>query len=259
MAVTFKGSIPSATTIGNDSTSQNLCTITNKIGSRVNIIIRRATVQVDTLAALTSVMPIVKLSRATSISGGAILSKSAWTTTQSSSDSVEVRTAVADGQPITANAGDTVWQQYCHRMHTVVEQVLAPENNILPMLVESKDFILRPGESILVRVTGFSAASNAALSSNWWTAFMWEESEIATFSIGGTVTLSGSPVEGAKVIVIESDDTAMTNPVLVAVISTPAGGTWASSIKTGKIGSAFVQYKSGGTYYTANGSPFLQQ
>jgi hypothetical protein len=257
MAITFRGSIPSATVIGNDALTQNISTITNKIGSRVNIIIRRATVQVDTLAVLTSVMPLVKLSRATSISGGAILSKSAWTTTQSSSDSVEVRTAVADGQPITATAGDTVWQQYCHRMHTAVEQVLAPENNILPMLVENKDFILRPGESILVRVVGFSTASNAALSTNWWTAFMWEEDEIATFAISGTVTLSGSPVTGAQVVVIESDDLDMTNAVLKEVITTPAGGTWASTIKTGKIGAAFVQYESGGTYYTANGSPFL--
>ncbi len=259
MAVTFKGSIPSATTIGNGAILQNLCTITNKIGSRVNIIIRRATVQVDTLAALTSVMPLVKLSRATSISGGAILSKTAWSTTQSSSDSVEVRTAIADGQPITANAGDTVWQQYCHRMHTVVEQVLAPDNNILPMLVESHDFILRPGESILVQVVGFSVASNASLSTNWWTAFMWEEDEIATFAISGTVTLSGSPVDGAIVTVIESDDINMTNAVLKEVITTPAGGTWASNIKTGKVGAAFVQFESGGTYYTANGSPYLQQ
>lgn len=257
MAVTFKGSIPSATVIGNDATSQNICTITNKVGSRVNIIIRRATVQLDTLAVLTSVMPIVRISRATTISGGAILSKTAWSTTQSSSDSVEVRTAIADGQPITATAGDTVWQQYCHRMHTAVEQVLGPDNNILPRLVESKDFILRPGESILVRVTGFSTASNAALSTNWWTAFMWEEDEVATFAISGTVTLSGSPVAGARVMVIEADDILMTNAVLREVITTPAGGTWASSIKTGKIGAAFVQYESGGTYYTANGSPYL--
>lgn len=257
MAISFRGSIPSATVIGNDATSQNLVTITNKIGSRVNIIIRRATVQVDTLAVLTSVMPLVKLSRATSISGGAILSKSAWTTTQSSSDSVEVRTALADGQPITATSGDTIWQQYCGRMHTAVEQVLAPDNNILPMLVENHDFVLRPGESILVRVVGFSAASNAALSTNWWTAFMWEEDEIATFAISGTVTLSGSPVSGAQVIVVESDDLDMTNAVLREVITTPAGGTWASSIKTGKVGAAFVQYETGGTYYTANGSPYL--
>ena len=40
-------------------------------------------------------------------------------------------------------------------------------------------------------------------------------------------------------------------------IVTPAGGTWASTIRTGKVGSAFVQYESGGTKYTAPGSPYL--
>ena len=258
MAISFKGSIPSATTIGNDSTTQNLCTITNKIGSRVNIIIRRATAQIDTLAALTSVMPQVKLSRATSISGGAILSKTAWQTTQSSSDSVEIRTAIIDGQPITATAGNIIWQQYCSRMHTIVEQVIAPDNNILPLLVENHDFIIRPGESILVQVVGASVASNAALSSNWFTEFMWEEDEIATFAISGTVTLSAVPVAGAIVTVVEADDESMTNQVLVEKIVTGAGGTWVSTIKTGKVGAAFVQYKSGATYYTAPGSPYLE-
>ncbi len=258
MAISFIGSIPSATTIGNDSTTQNLCTITNKIGSRVNIIIRRATAKIDTLAALTSVMPQVKLRRATSISGGAILSKTAWQTTQSSSDSVEIRTAIIDGQPITATAGNIIWQQYCSRMHTIVEQVIAPDNNILPLLVENHDFIIRPGESILVQVVGASVASNAALSSNWFTEFMWEEDEIATFAISGTVTLSAVPVAGAIVTVVEADDELMTNQVLVEKIVTGAGGTWASTIKTGKVGAAFVQYKSGATYYTAPGSPYLE-
>ena len=257
MAISFLGSIPSIVIQGNDALTQNLCTITNKIGSRVNIIIRRATVQVDTLAALATVMPIIKLSRATSISGGAILSKTAWSTTQSSSDNVEIRTAIADGQPITATAGNTIWQQYCGRMHTVVEQVLAEDENILPQLIETNNFIIRPGESLLVQVVSASVLSNAALSNNWYTQFTWEEDEIATFAISGTVTLSASPVSGAKVVVVEADDINMTNAVLKEVIITGAGGTWASSIKTGKIGAAFVQYESGGTYYTANGSPFL--
>jgi len=64
-------------------------------------------------------------------------------------------------------------------------------------------------------------------------------------------------VSGAIITVIEADDESMTNPVLVEKIVTAAGGTWASSITTGKVGAAFVQYKSGATYYTAPGSPYL--
>lgn len=259
MAITFKGSIPAPfSTYGNDATTQNLFVITNKVGSRVNVIVRRATVQVDTVAVLTSVMPIVSTHRATSISGGIILDKTQWLTTETSSSSVEIRTPILNGFPITANAGDRVWQQYCGRMHTVVEQVLAPDNNILPMLVESHDFIIRPGESLLFRVVGATTASNAALTNNWWVECMWEEDAIATFAISGTVTLSAVPVSGARVVVVEADDQLMTNAVLVEIITTPAGGTWASSIKTGKVGAAFVQYTSGGTYYTAYGSPYLE-
>lgn len=259
MAITFKGSIPAPFhTYGNDATTQNLFVITNKVGSRVNVIVRRATVQVDTVAVLTSVMPIVRTHRATSISGGIILDKTKWLTTESSSDSVEIRCSILDGFPITANAGDTVWQQYCGRMHTVVEQVLAPDNNILPILVDTHDFIIRPGESLLFRVVGATTASNAALTNNWWIECMWEEDALSTFAISGTVTLSGSPVSGARVVVVEADDQLMTNAVLVEIITTPAGGTWASSIKTGKVGAAFVQYTSGGTYYTAYGSPYLE-
>jgi len=258
VAFSFNGSVPGLTALGNDATTQNIYTLTNKVGSRVNVLIRRATVQVDTIAALTSVMPIVRCSRATAISGGAILAPSAYSTTQSSSASVEVRTPVMDGFPITATQGGTVYQQYCARMHTAVEQVLAPDNNVLPALVESQDFIVRPGESILFQVVGATTASNARLSNYWWVSCEWEEDPIATFAISGTVTLSASPVSGAIVTVIEADDESMTNPVLVEKIVTGAGGTWASTIKTGKVGAAYVQYKSGATYYTAPGSPYLE-
>jgi hypothetical protein len=258
MAFSFNGAVPGLITLGNDSTTQYLYALTNKVGSRVNVFIRRATVQIDTIAALTSVMPIVRISRATNISGGALLSPSAYDTTQSSNASVEVRTAVLDGFPITATQGNTVYQQYCSRMHTIVEQVIAPENNVLPMLADTQNFIVRPGESVLFSVNGAAAASNARLANYWWVSCEWEEEAIATFAISGTVTLSAAPVSGAIVTVIEADDESMTNPILVEKIVTGAGGTWASTIKTGKVGAAYVQYKSGATYYTAPGSPYLE-
>ena len=86
---------------------------------------------------------------------------------------------------------------------------------------------------------------------------MWEEDPIATFAISGTVTLSAVPVSGAIVTVVEADDTDMTNAHVREVITTGAGGTWASTIRTGKVGAAFVQYESGGTKYTAPGIPYL--
>lgn len=257
MAFSFNGAVPGLIALGNDATTQNLYALTNKVGSRVNVLVRRATAQLDTVAALTSVMPIVRCSRATNISGGAILSPSTYNTNQSSSSSVEIRTPVLDGFPITATQGDTIWQQYCRRMHTLAEQVQGLDNNVLPYLVNSQDFVVRPNESILFQVVGATAASNARLANYWWVSCEWEEDPIATFAISGTVTLSAAPVSGAIVTVIEADDESMTNPILVEKIVTGAGGTWASTIKTGKVGAAFVQYKSGATYYTAPGSPYL--
>jgi len=257
VAFTFNGSVPGLIALGNDALTQNIYSLTNKVGSRVNVLVRNATVMLDTIAALATVMPVVKCSRATAISGGAILSPSAYSTTQSSSASVEVRTAVMDGFPITATQGDTIYQNYCGRMHTAVEQVAQLEAKALPELVRNQDFVVRPGESILFQAVGAATTSNARLANYWWIACEWEEDPIATFAISGTVTLSAAPVSGAIVTVIEADDESMTNPILVEKIVTGGGGTWASTIKTGKVGAAFVQYKSGATYYTAPGSPYL--
>jgi hypothetical protein len=259
MAVTFRGSAMFPAVIGNNETVQHLCALQNGIGSRVNINVRRLSVQCDTLGVLTSVMPQVEVSRGVNISGGILLDKAKFSTLESSDAGVTIRSALGEGSAISATRGDRMWQQYVARMHTLAEQVLGGDENALPRLIDKPAFNLklRPGESILVSVIGASAASNAALSTNWLVNCAWEEDAIATFAISGTVTLSGSPVSGAIVTVIEADDSNMTNAVLRETIVTPAGGTWASSIRTGKVGAAFVQYENGGTKYTAPGSPYL--
>ena len=50
----------------------------------------------------------------------------------------------------------------------------------------------------------------------------------------------------------------MTNPVFVGVSTSDGSGNWSASITSGRVGAAFVQYQTGGTYYTAPGSPFLE-
>lgn len=259
MAISFVGGVQVPISLGKDALVQNLFTLSNKIGSRVDVNVRRLLIEVDPVTALTSVMPQVKVCRATAISGGIILDKGKLNTAQTSSEFVEFRSTLAEGAPITATAGDTVWQQYTSRMHTLAEQVLTAQNSVLPALVEDsgKEFKLRPGESLLVYIVGSAVTSNPAIGNNWCVNCAWEEDEKSTFAISGTVTLSAVPVAGARVIVMESDDVAGTNMFLRETIVTGAGGTWASSITTGKVGAAFVQYKSGATYYTAPGSPYL--
>ncbi len=267
MAVSFRGTAQTLNIFGNDAVAQNLFVIENGIASRVNVIVRRLTFGSDPLAVLTSVQNVLKTSRCTAVSGGVELVKGSFNSSQSSDPAVVIRAQANETALITATAGDTIWTQLIPRMHTAVEQQLLEVDSerivarvLLPSLVsEVADFVLRPGESLLVKLIASAAASNPFATSNYTVRCAWDEDEIATFAISGTVTLGGSPVSGAIVTVVESDDTSMTNAVLRQTITTGAGGTWASSIRTGKVGSAFVQYESGGTYYTAPGSPYLQQ
>lgn len=259
MAITFKGTAKSYTIFGNDNTAQNIFTIENKVASRVNMNIRRFVLQDDTLAVSSGVMPMAKLSRATGISGGVILEKSSFDTLLSSDPNVIIRAQMMETAYINATAGGTIWQQFLPRLASAAEQPLGIDNNLLPLLVSNtgKEFVLRPGESLLVKIIAANVAYNAATAFNYFVQCVWEEVSLSTFAISGTVTIGGTPVEGAIVTVIEADDESMTNARLIQVVTTNASGQWSSSIRTGKIGAALVQYKSGGIYYTAPGSPFI--
>jgi hypothetical protein len=220
--------------------------------------IRSLIAQIDSILVLTAVMPVIKVSRATAISGGEILKKNGIDSAQSSDENVVCRAALMESQTITATPGNILWQQFSNRMHTAVEQQKTVDRFLLPKDLESAQTLkVRPGETLLVQLVSAATTSNPALSNNFIVKCMWEEDAISTFAISGTVTLSAVPVEGARVIVVEMDDVLGTNAHLREVIVTPAGGTWASTIRTGKVGAAFVQYKNGATYYTAPGSPYL--
>ncbi len=263
MAVTFTGGCATPLFFGNDATTQHIFAIENGIASRVNMIVRDIDVEVDTIAALTAVMPLIKVSRGTSISGGITVPKATFTSLQTSDPAITFRSPMWEGAPITATPGTTLWQLFTRRAHTVVEQFIAPSYlngamAILPEIAYTKNVVLRPGQSLLVSIVAAAGTSNAALTNMTNLTCTWEEDTIATFAISGTVTLSGSPVSGAIVTVIEADDISMTNAVLRDTIVTGAGGTWASTIRTGKVGAAFVQYENAGTLYTAPGSPYLE-
>jgi hypothetical protein len=265
MAVTYRGTAQSLSIVGNDAVAQNLFVIENGYKSRVNVLVRRLLFGTNALAVLTSVQNLLKVSRCTSVSGGVTLEKAPFVTTETSDANVVICAQANETALIAATAGDTLWTQMAARMHTAVEQQQAETDserrifrNLIPQsAMSTTDLVLRPGEALLVKVIANTAASNAQTSMNYAVRCMWEEDSITTFAISGTVTLSGSPVDGAKVMVLEADDTSLTNAHLYEVITTAGGGLWASTIRTGKVGAAFVQYENGGTYYTAPGSPFL--
>ena len=165
-------------TLGSAATPHNLFTIENIDATKL-VTIRRITVQMDATAVLVAVMPQVKLSRATAVpTGGTTLNKGQFDTANASNANTIVRGATAsDGgaaTAITSTAGTTLWQQYCMRMHTVVGQVLALDNNVAPLLVETQDLILRQNQALLVQIVSSVGTSNPA-TNHWFCNIVWEE------------------------------------------------------------------------------------
>ena len=164
--------------IGNAATTQNLLTIENIDGTKL-VYIRRILVQMDATAVLTAVMPLIKASRATGVpTGGTTLAKGLFDTGNSSNANTIVRGSTAsDGganSGPTATAGDILWEQFGMRLHTAVGQVLAPDNNMLPLLVDTQDFILRQNQALLVQVVAAAAGSNPA-TNHYMVEVVWEE------------------------------------------------------------------------------------
>ena len=164
--------------VGNAATTQNLLTIENVDATKL-VWVRRLTVQMDATVALTAVMPLIKTSRTTAVpTGGTALAKGLFDTTASSNANTIVRGSTAtDGganSGPTATAGDIIWQQYGMRLHTAVGQVLGNDNNALPALVETTDFVLRQDEALLVQVVAAVGTSNPA-TNHYFVQVVWEE------------------------------------------------------------------------------------
>lgn len=178
----FTGLTTTFRTLGNAATTHTLFTLENTAGSARIITVRRLLVQLDATALLSAVMPQVKTSRTSGLpSAGTTLAKGTFDTAQSSVANVVARGATAsDGggaTAITATPGDIHWQQYCMRMHSVVGQVLAPDNNLLPQLLENPSlppFLIRANEAIMVQVIAVVGTSNPA-TNNWFVSCCWEE------------------------------------------------------------------------------------
>lgn len=257
MTITFTGSVCTPTIMGNDQIVQNIFTIENSSLSRVTLLIRRLNIQNDSVNLQTVVMPLVKVFTASGISGGIILPKSSFDTNKTSSNLTTFRCPINTDHPITVQSvsSNTIWEQYSARMHTAAQRFLGVDNKLM---TKSYPYKIKPGDAITVQAISPAITSNPAINNNWFVNCLFQEDSYGTFAISGQVTLGGNPVVGAKVTVLESDDELMTNVQLVEVVTTDGSGNWSSAITSGRVGSAFVQYKNGSTYYTAPGSPFLE-
>lgn len=164
--------------VGNAATTQNLFSVEN-IDSTKLVYVRRILVLMDATAALTAVMPLIRGARATGVpTGGTTLNKAQFDTANSSNANTICRGSTAtDGgsnSGPTATPGDTIWEQFGMRLHTAVGQVLAPDNNMLPLLVETQNFILRQNQALLVHIVAAAGTSNPA-TNHYIVQVVWEE------------------------------------------------------------------------------------
>ncbi len=256
MAISYRGTIQTYIELGNDALVQNLFTIENGLDSLVNVYVRRLAVQMDATVALATVMPIVSMYRASSVSGGIqIPVKTPLNSSQTSDSNVVFRSTVFDRYPIAATVSTAAtWRQFCSKLRSAAEQQQAVDFNVLPTLVEQTAWVLKPGEYAVVRVDSPDVLTNPRNSNNWMIECVWEEDPTisAAYSISGTVTLGGDPVEGVKVVVIEADTTAFANPLLKTVETTAPTGTGSALIRAAKVGIAFYQYIDGAVYFTSD-------
>jgi hypothetical protein len=210
-----------------------------------------------------TVMPIIRARRcaAVDVSGGVLITtRTPWDTTINSPDEgLEIRyDPGAYGGPYTAitaaNRGAPVWQQFTMRNATLAEQVYTVDNRVIPEFALSGDGYLAPGEALIVeQVAGLPTGGTL------WLQLMWEEDQVdAGYVVGGTVNLSGSPVTGAKVLLVTDSNANMTSPK-VETLTTGAPGTFSKTLASNVKASVFVQHDASGTKYTDEGKPFIEK
>jgi hypothetical protein len=221
MPSSFQGTVVTPIVSGDSTTNQSHFALSNNWGSLVDVDIRRVCIQNDPTDLITTLpMPIMRTFRIPSelITGGIILSKSTFDTNFSSSTLVEARcnvqfsssfsTTPADyrftysssNKLIEITGSNALWQQYTNRMVSLIGQVTSWDNSLLPRLIETTDFFLHPGESLLVEIVAPSPDANLSTLTNAWVQVMWEEfpaSSSVLYSVSGITKDSASVALGS--------------------------------------------------------------
>jgi hypothetical protein len=248
--------------------SRPVFAIVNTFRSRCTVNVLRLVCQFDVDEAPTSnttnrIMPIMRTRRvaAANVSGGLrIAARPAWDTAIGSADpGVEVLCDPgAFGGPDTAitiaSPGGPLWQQFTARQASAVEQFQSYDNRCVPELTAGVDLVLRVGEALVIEQAARIPTGGAA-----WFEIAWEEDQTdAGYTVGGTVTLDGDPVSGARVLLVTDSATGMATPV-VEPLTTDGSGAFSRTLASGVKAAAFVQHEDGGTQYTDEGTPFLEK
>lgn len=153
-------------TVGNAATTQTLMVIKNASTDKV-VSVKQLTANVEASAALATFGAQILTSKATVVSAGTALTKTALPSGSTLDSGVTVIGATAsDGgaaTAITAILGAKIWQRFMMRVHTAVGQVLPDEMSLLPLKPNGSDsFDILPGEALAVHIIAAAGTSNPA-------------------------------------------------------------------------------------------------
>lgn len=269
MAITWRGSTVTPMLQAMPAVNSNVVVfaIVNTFRSRANVDILRTVCQLDVAESPTGstanrVSPIIRARRcaASDVSGGVeVKARPPYDTTINSPDpGVKLLfDPGAFGGPDTlitaANRGTPAWEQFTARQASQVEQFNSWDNFATSVLT-TKRILLRPGEALIFEQVAAQPTGGAV-----WFDVAWQEDQIDTgYVVGGSVELSGSPVNGAKVLLVTDSTTAMPAPT-VEVLTTGAPGTFSKTLASGVKAAVFVQHENGGTKYTDEGKPYIEK
>ena len=161
--------------LGTAATPQSIFTIHNPAASMVNLAVRGLNVATDSTATLTSVAPMIKLSRgATALpAGGTALTANKYQTVYAAAQAVCLGGNASDDGVASAitgvTAGPAIWTQSIDRLHSAVGWCVHPGYNLIPDVgTDLRQIILVPGESLLVQgVTAMAATTTIIVNCSW--------------------------------------------------------------------------------------------
>lgn len=160
-------------TLGAASSPQNIFTIENPAASTKNVVVRDLTFTSDSTAALLTLSQQIITSKPNSLpTGGTTLTTVKYRSSYASAAAICRGGTASDGggaTAITATAGSAIHQVFVDRPATNVGWILHPTYRLLPDLgADLRQFILAPGESILVQgVTSIAATTHMIVNCSW--------------------------------------------------------------------------------------------
>jgi hypothetical protein len=163
-------------TAGTAASPMNMFALLNPSANTKNVVVRELNIMSDSTAALTTVaQQAISSKPAVLPTGGTSITPVKYRTSYASASATVLGATASDGgaaTPITATAGTSIWQQYLDRLQTLAGWVGHPIYRMIPEVgTDLRQFILAPGESMLVQLVTAVPATTMLICNVAWTEY----------------------------------------------------------------------------------------